>query len=442
MNYWRLKIQRPIGAEEVIDLREHPLVYAGDDTSNDVCLNSIAVPSRLKIVQMKRGRPFISLSNEVADSLRGKMNKKGNWKDRLYQGKTFEAEGNLQWEIEGVKFSVEQVEVLHLSKSAKDADPLERKHFFQSVGTSIGSHLLMALLLISFTFLLQMIRSEQKPIEVQKFSVAEIEKVFQPKEEVLKLPEPEEVKEVPKEAPVEPQKQKAKIARKQTAPAQLKKVAKARKQEVAAAKGAPLQAPKKDLKSMGLLAIQSVKTQAERSVSLKSPKIYSPQATVADANGGSFSTIGEGIRSGTQGTAVAKLDGISSAGTYAKGDIGKQVTADVGPSIQLVRKEIEIKGGLDAAVVRQIIEERLDEVQYCYENILYKKEHLSGKIDTSWTILADGSVSQMQSSSTDIKEKELHDCVRGRISAWKFPNPKGGGVVHVKYPFVFRSLGG
>jgi len=439
LKYWHLKIQRPIGVEEIIDLREKSRIYAGDDPSNDVCLNSIAVPSKHPLVQMRRGRPLISLSNEVVDSLRGSVNKKKNWKDKLYQGKSYEAQGSAEWNIEGVKFVLEQVDTLKLSHSSRDEDPLERKHFFQSISTSVGSHLLMALLIIGFTFLVQLLKTEQKPIEVQKFSVAQIEDVFKPKEEILKLPEPEEVK--PVDTAVEPEKKLPQVAKKESAPAQLKKVSRAKKEAIAAAKGAPKQA-KKDLSSMGLLAVQSVKTQANRNVSLKAPKVYSPQATVADANGGSFSTIGEGIRAGTQTASVAKLDGISSAGSYSNGEIGKQVSADAGPSIQLVRKEIEIKGGLDAAVVRQIIEERLAEVQYCYENVLLKKSNLSGKIETSWTITSDGSVSQMQSSSNDIKEKDLHDCVRGRISAWKFPNPKGGGVVHVKYPFVFRSLGG
>ena len=36
---------------------------------------------------------------------------------------------------------------------------------------------------------------------------------------------------------------------------------------------------------------------------------------------------------------------------------------------------------------------------------------------------------------------ELEACVAGRVRAWEFPKPKGGGVVVVTYPFVFKQSG-
>jgi hypothetical protein len=36
---------------------------------------------------------------------------------------------------------------------------------------------------------------------------------------------------------------------------------------------------------------------------------------------------------------------------------------------------------------------------------------------------------------------ELETCVAGRVRTWMFPKPKGGGVVQVTYPFIFKAAG-
>jgi hypothetical protein len=141
------------------------------------------------------------------------------------------------------------------------------------------------------------------------------------------------------------------------------------------------------------------------------------------------------------GEMVASLEG---RGVEAyQGGLGEKVKQGSfrGASIKLVRREVEIRGGLDPAVIRQIIEERLSEVRYCYENALLKKTNLQGKISASWTILADGTVSDLKSESDEIETKILHPCIKDQIKNWKFPAPKGGGVVHVKYPFLFSPVG-
>jgi len=34
----------------------------------------------------------------------------------------------------------------------------------------------------------------------------------------------------------------------------------------------------------------------------------------------------------------------------------------------------------------------------------------------------------------------VETCVTRRIAQWIFPKPKGGGMVVVKYPFIFNNM--
>jgi hypothetical protein len=36
-------------------------------------------------------------------------------------------------------------------------------------------------------------------------------------------------------------------------------------------------------------------------------------------------------------------------------------------------------------------------------------------------------------------DRDVEGCLTDRIRRWIFPEPKGGGIVIVKYPFVFKA---
>lgn len=443
MKYWRLQVKRSFGIEETFDLREARSVYAGDDTNNEVCVETTDVPGRIQVVSAGK-HPRIKLTSEVIPSLNGQVQKKKDWKTRLYTGADFIAEGETSWKIGDAEFRLYQVEKLALTDYTEATDPLERKHRWQSIGTSAGMHVAVALLFFVMSLIMSALQDrEEEKLEAQKYDIAKVQDLFK-----VKPPEPSPTPakvEPPKEQPKPKKAKKAnkKQVAKKKAPrkASVKRAAQKPAQQAAVAKGKG--AKKKDLKSMGLLAIQSANTSTpkERALNIDKPRRVQQ---VADADGiaasASLSKLGQGIRTGVQKQRVATLNGISGSG-YKPGELAKSVAASTGPSIQLVRKEVEIRGGLDPAIIQQIIQERLAEVRYCYETALLKKVDLSGKISTSWTIQPDGTVANLNSSSKDIKENALHNCVRERINQWRFPSPKGGGVVHVKYPFVFSSLG-
>jgi len=427
VNYWRLKVKRPLEIEESFDLREFSHIHAGDESSNQICLHTTDIPSVFPLLRMRFGKPVLRLTEEVLPSFRGKFVKSKNWKTRLYAGQEYSIDANTEWKIGDISFQLESVQHIPLLAEASDNDPLERKHAIQSITQSALAHISMVVLLFLLSYALNALRPKKEELMVEKISIQRVEDLFKKKEE----PQPE-IK-LAEEEPQLAQAPEVEKSKKSTSPRKLKKA------RASAAAGGKTIAAKRDVSKMGLLAIQSVSTSSDRSLSISKPKVISSSIQVAEV-GASLAPLSAGVRAGMGTQEVASLGGLS-GGNYKNGEFSNSIKGKSTPSIQLVRKEIEIRGGLDPAIIQQIIEERLAEVRYCYENILLKKTNLSGKVSTSWTILADGSVSEMKSSSDDIKEKDLHDCVRQRINQWKFPSPKGGGIVHVKYPFVFSSLG-
>ena len=48
----------------------------------------------------------------------------------------------------------------------------------------------------------------------------------------------------------------------------------------------------------------------------------------------------------------------------------------------------------------------------------------------------DGKISETYVESNSMGNKNVANCITGRIRSWRFPKPKGGSVT-VAYPFIF-----
>jgi len=92
-------------------------------------------------------------------------------------------------------------------------------------------------------------------------------------------------------------------------------------------------------------------------------------------------------------------------------------------------------GDLDKDVIRRVIRSRMGLVRACYERELVRDAKLAGRVDLEFTIGADGAVSKAKATGLP----KVSDCVVRQVQALKFPPPKGGGVVNVRYPFTFKA---
>jgi hypothetical protein len=79
----------------------------------------------------------------------------------------------------------------------------------------------------------------------------------------------------------------------------------------------------------------------------------------------------------------------------------------------------------------------MNQIRYCYQRELTKNPALGGKIVIKFTIAKDGTVSQASTKSTTMSNSAVENCIVGRFMRMQFPEPKGGGIVIVSYPFLF-----
>jgi hypothetical protein len=140
-------------------------------------------------------------------------------------------------------------------------------------------------------------------------------------------------------------------------------------------------------------------------------------------------------------TQVLRSGGAGAGGRVAaleKGKTGqKQVMAMVSAKLS---KKVRIHGGMSREAVKRVIDQHLDEVNFCYENALIANPSIMGKIVFEWKIMMSGKVGEVKIKSSSIKSGSIHGCIKKAIKTWRFPKPSGTEVV-VSYPFVFDIVG-
>lgn len=134
------------------------------------------------------------------------------------------------------------------------------------------------------------------------------------------------------------------------------------------------------------------------------------------------------------GTAVQVMGGggVAGIGKMQQGSLG---TGQVGT----LEEESEVMGGLDKEVIAKIIRSYLGQIRYCYERQLSATPDLYGKLLVQFSISQAGTVNTQSILSSSLQNKNVEGCVLKQVANWKFPEPKGGTIVKVSYPFLFTS---
>ncbi len=158
---------------------------------------------------------------------------------------------------------------------------------------------------------------------------------------------------------------------------------------------------------------------------------------------------GLGLRgSGSGGGGVGDTIGVGGIGTKGRGGgtggygssvgvLGGKKDIDIG----ITSSEPTVMGSLDKELIRKVIHANRGQIRFCYESQLNRFPKLDGKVAIKFVISPAGAVASSQVSQTTVNNAELEACVAGRVRTWQFPKPKGGGVVVVTYPFIFKQSG-
>lgn len=157
-----------------------------------------------------------------------------------------------------------------------------------------------------------------------------------------------------------------------------------------------------------------------------------------DDIGGKFKDTG----AGGKGTATVGIAGVGTKGRgtgYGTGDgLGDKNSVAIEPG----GAEEDFVGTIDREAVRRVIRAGLREIRGCYErelNKLNKTQRLEGKVIIEWTIADHGRALNAKVKSSTLGNRAVENCVRDRLSTWRFPDPPAGTVAEVNYPFYFRA---
>ncbi len=100
-----------------------------------------------------------------------------------------------------------------------------------------------------------------------------------------------------------------------------------------------------------------------------------------------------------------------------------------------------VEGGLDREVIARVVRRHQNEIRYCYERELQRDPNLHGRIAVQWIIDGTGQVARATIQDSTMANSNVENCIIVRVRRWRFPEPRGGGIVRVTYPWIFSPRG-
>lgn len=146
---------------------------------------------------------------------------------------------------------------------------------------------------------------------------------------------------------------------------------------------------------------------------------------------------------GGKGTATQGIAGIGTGkglGMSATGN-GTGFGSKDQVAIQPGGAEEEFVGSIDREAVRRAVRSALQSFKACYDREYNKNSKLAGKVVISWEIHEKGIArnAKVVKEKSTIGNSVVEECVRARMLTVIFPEPPGGTIAEVTYPFLFQG---
>ena len=111
----------------------------------------------------------------------------------------------------------------------------------------------------------------------------------------------------------------------------------------------------------------------------------------------------------------------------------------------MMRKSKKIKepmiGRISSEKIEKVIVSKKFEIQLCYEAALRRNRKISGVMNWSWMLNTSGKISDIRLERSNITDDRMINCIRRKLSQWKFPRPRRGSV-KIEFPFKFSTIKG
>jgi TonB family protein len=101
---------------------------------------------------------------------------------------------------------------------------------------------------------------------------------------------------------------------------------------------------------------------------------------------------------------------------------------------------VKLVGTIDKEIVRRVIRHHLNEVKFCYDKELMRRQDIAGRVVARFLIDTNGRVAASAIESSTLAAPAVDRCIAEAVRRWEFPKPPGG-VVSVSYPFQFKPAG-
>lgn len=146
-----------------------------------------------------------------------------------------------------------------------------------------------------------------------------------------------------------------------------------------------------------------------------------------------------GTRVGGGGEGYGRIHGLGKIDTGG----GRGVSAARGRKVKRVPKvrvgSPVVMGSLDRNVIQRVIRRRLNGVRYCYQRELQRDPYLQGKVVVHFVVNERGRVAAASIKSSTLDSPAAENCIVRQMKRLRFPEPMGGGIMRISYPFVFTG---
>lgn len=102
-------------------------------------------------------------------------------------------------------------------------------------------------------------------------------------------------------------------------------------------------------------------------------------------------------------------------------------------------RALSAKGDLSKDDIKAVVKAGQPELNACYHDLLKrtaggKKDAPAGTANLSFEVSPEGKVTAASIARGGLDEAKFAECVVGKVKAWVFPPPRGGGPVKVTFP--------
>lgn len=347
-------------------------------------------------------------------------------------------------QVDARKYYIRFVQAPMLPDKIRDEE--ERKHIFNTLGSSVALHFIVFIIFSAYTMFISasdaITNAREQMDQFVKIDLKDLEK----KPEPTPTPQPTVVSTPAPTPKITPKRIKVKRKRVRTRQKQPKAVGvrKSRRTKPGGGSG------NVNVAATGVLASLGGLTTNTRSSSNVVKAVSNLDAVKAPKGTRSNFSVSGLIEKSAHGD--AKIVRISGPNTKGVGGIDKQFGAigtlggrrgkGVGGVVVgdlPMFQDMRVKGSLSRAQIKKVVDKYVGEISYCYEKALFDNPGLEGKINMFWEIAGTGRVGMVRVKRSTLKSTQVHNCVKGIVKKMRFPKPKGGGIVQVGFPFKFSA---